>query len=188
MAKKAKPRTAAKSAPKRSAKYRSAPKQKPKPQARPKQTPKLKQAKPQGSRQIKQQVKQEVKSEAKEQIKEQVKEAAGPQQGDSCRVNSFVPGTTVLMADGSRKPIEEIKTGDKVMATDPETGETKAEPVVATIIGQGSKDLVKIAVRADGDQSGDQADSGALIATDGHPFWVPDRRARSRPLMRRSPR
>ncbi|OIK01331.1 hypothetical protein BIV25_05835 [Streptomyces sp. MUSC 14] len=178
VAKKAKARTAAKSAPKRSAKYRAAPKQapkpRPKPQARPRQTPKPRQARPQGSRQIKQQVKQEVKSEVKEQVKEQVREAALPQQGDSCRVNSFVPGTTVLMADGSRKPIEEVKTGDKVMATDPETGETKAEPVVATIIGQGSKDLVEITVRAAGDQSGKPAGSGALIATDGHPFWVPD--------------
>ncbi|MEU7179280.1 MULTISPECIES: polymorphic toxin-type HINT domain-containing protein [Streptomyces] len=178
VAKKAKPRTAAKAAPKRAAKYRSAPKQRPKPrpkpQARPKQTPKPKQAKPQGSRQIKRQIKQEVKSEAKEQVKEQVKEAATPQ---SCpTANSFVPGTTVLMADGTRKPIEEVRTGDKVMATDPETGETKAEPVVATIIGNGSKDLVQITVRADDgkDTTGGEVGSGALIATDGHPFWVPD--------------
>ncbi|WP_172450809.1 polymorphic toxin-type HINT domain-containing protein [Streptomyces kasugaensis] len=176
VAKKAKPRTAAKSAPKRAAKYRSAPKQRPKPkakpQARPKQTPKPKHAKPQGSRQVKQQIKHEVKQEVKEQAKEQVREAAQPQ---GCPTpNSFVPGTTVLMADGTHKPIEEIKTGDKVLATDPETGKAKAEPVVATIIGNGSKDLVKITVRADGDKGGEQADSGALIATDGHPFWVPD--------------
>ncbi|MEV4739879.1 polymorphic toxin-type HINT domain-containing protein [Streptomyces sp. NPDC049555] len=164
---KAKQRVAAKAAPKRAAKYREAPKQRPKPnpkpQPRPKPNPKPKQAKPQGS----QSVKQEIKKEVKQEVKEQAKEAAQPQ---SCPTgNSFVPGTTVLMADGSRKPIEQIKTGDKVLATDPETGETKAEPVVATIIGSGSKDLVKVTVSGER-----QGDNGALIATEGHPFWVPD--------------
>ncbi|MFI0263808.1 RHS repeat-associated core domain-containing protein [Streptomyces sp. NPDC017056] len=197
-AKKAKQRAASKAAPKRSAKYRSAPKQRPKPRAkpqpRPKPHPKPKQAKPQGSRQIKKEIKQEVK----EQVKEQVKEAAQPQQNQSCATNSFVPGTKVLMADGTRKPIEDVKTGDKVLATDPETGETKAEPVVATIIGEGSKDLVRLSVRTSAEGPGKDAapatarpgdsgktvkvsqpadpdgSTGSLIATDGHPFWVPD--------------
>ncbi|MFH8982957.1 polymorphic toxin-type HINT domain-containing protein [Streptomyces varsoviensis] len=162
---KVKQRVAAKAAPKRAAKYREAPKQRPKPhpkpQPRPKPNPKPKQAKPQGS----QSIKQEIKKEVKEEVKEQAKEAAQPQ---SCEANSFVPGTTVLMADGSRKPIEQIKTDDKVLATDPETGESKPEPVVATIIGNGSKDLVKLTVSGD-----DHATTGALIATEGHPFWVP---------------
>ncbi|MGW2819101.1 RHS repeat domain-containing protein [Streptomyces sp. NPDC001415] len=87
VAKKAKPRTAAKSAPKRSAKYRAAPKQKPKPkpkpQARPKQTPKPKQARPQGSKQIKQHIRQEIKQEAKEQAKDKVVEAARPNQSNT---------------------------------------------------------------------------------------------------------
>ncbi|WP_282572384.1 hypothetical protein [Streptomyces sp. D2-8] len=33
--------------------------------------------------------------------------------------NSFVPGTRVLMAAGSTKPIEKVDVGDKVIATDP---------------------------------------------------------------------
>ena len=37
------------------------------------------------------------------------------------RCHSFVPGTQVAMADGTYKPIEEV------LATDPETGETRAE-------------------------------------------------------------
>lgn len=53
--------------------------------------------------------------------------------------NSFVPGTLVVMADGSRKPIEDVKTGDVVLVTDPVTGKTTTKPVVATIIGQGTK-------------------------------------------------
>ncbi|MEO3862862.1 RHS repeat-associated core domain-containing protein [Acrocarpospora sp. B8E8] len=44
----------------------------------------------------------------------------------SCRLsNSFVPGTQVLMADGTHKPIEQIKIGDRVVATDPITGKTE---------------------------------------------------------------
>ncbi|MDU0305619.1 hypothetical protein, partial [Streptomyces sp. PAL114] len=63
--------------------------------------------------------------------------------GGSCPVgNSFVPGTKVLMADGTTKPIEEVKAGDKVVATDPETGETRIETVTAEIKGEGLKHLV----------------------------------------------
>ncbi|GCD42220.1 polymorphic toxin-type HINT domain-containing protein [Streptomyces paromomycinus] len=169
---KAKQRTANRAAPKRAAKYRHVAKQRPKPRAkptyRPRPKPAPKKARPQGSRQIKQQVKHEVRNQAKEQVREAVQPQGCP------TPNSFVPGTTVLMADGTRKPIEEIRTGDKVLATDPETGSTKAEAVVATIIGDGSKDLVKITVRADDGKGGAQAGDGALIATAGHPFWVPD--------------
>lgn len=39
-------------------------------------------------------------------------------------LNSFAGDTLVLMADGTKKPIKDVKPGDKVMATDPETGET----------------------------------------------------------------
>ncbi|MDG4832662.1 polymorphic toxin-type HINT domain-containing protein [Solwaraspora sp. WMMD1047] len=85
--------------------------------------------------------------------------------------NSFVPGTLVLLADGSTKRIEELDVGDLVVAADPESGETAAKPVVATIIGHGQKNLVEITVDTDGDRG--EAE-GVLIATDGHPFWVPE--------------
>ncbi|MCP4308037.1 MAG: hypothetical protein GY788_24825, partial [bacterium] len=42
---------------------------------------------------------------------------------------SFSGATLVLMADGSRKPIEDIEVGDKVLATDPEAGQTIAREV-----------------------------------------------------------
>ncbi|MEU8338741.1 polymorphic toxin-type HINT domain-containing protein, partial [Micromonospora tulbaghiae] len=83
--------------------------------------------------------------------------------------NSFVPGTLVVMADGSRKPIEDVKTGDMVLVTDPVTGKTTIKPVVATIIGQGSKNLVEVTIDPDGD-SGDATER--VVATDNHPFWV----------------
>ncbi|WP_308122590.1 polymorphic toxin-type HINT domain-containing protein [Streptomyces sp. WAC04114] len=90
----------------------------------------------------------------------------------SCKVgNSFTPGTKVLMADGSTKPIKDVDIGDKVLATDPETGETKVETVTAEIKGKGLKHLVKITVDIDGKKGSKTA---SVTATDGHPFWVPE--------------
>ncbi|MFI5931988.1 RHS repeat-associated core domain-containing protein [Actinoplanes sp. NPDC051494] len=93
----------------------------------------------------------------------------GGDSGASGSCNSFVPGTKVLMADGSTKPIEEVRLGDKVRTTDPETGKTRVETVSATIKGQGVKHLVKITVDTDGARGSGTAD---VTATSGHPFWV----------------
>ncbi|WP_169582870.1 polymorphic toxin-type HINT domain-containing protein [Microbacterium thalassium] len=96
--------------------------------------------------------------------------APKPQQSAaSCAINSFVPGTLVLLADGSKAAIETLRLGDKVLATDPTTGETSAQPVLATITGTGPKDLVTLTVTTD------TGDTGKVTATAGHPFWVPDR-------------
>ncbi|WP_214409289.1 polymorphic toxin-type HINT domain-containing protein [Sphaerisporangium fuscum] len=98
-------------------------------------------------------------------------EAEAGSAGKPC--NSFVPGTQVLMADGGYKPIERVKIGDLVAATDPRTGGTEAEPVTALITGAGTKHLVQVTVDADGDRGNA---SGSVTATDGHPFWVDDLR------------
>ncbi|SHK76461.1 RHS repeat-associated core domain-containing protein, partial [Nocardiopsis flavescens] len=117
--------------------------------------------------------------------------------GEGC--NSFVPGTHVVMADGSTKPIEEVETGDEVLATDPETGEQSARTVVATIVGSGAKMLVEITIDPTTERDApedetvsagvvevDAEDAGipgpvaagdVVIATDEHPFWVPDLKA-----------
>ncbi|WP_097240535.1 hypothetical protein [Streptomyces sp. 1331.2] len=47
--------------------------------------------------------------------------------------NSFPAGTPVLMGDGSHKPIETIRVGDTVLATDPLTGQSAGQKVDATI-------------------------------------------------------
>ncbi len=86
--------------------------------------------------------------------------------------NSFLPGTRVLMADGSTKPIEDVDVDDRVAARDPETGKEGIRPVTSLITGTGEKLLVKITVDADGDG----ADDGTVTATDGHPVWVDDER------------
>ncbi|MEV1287366.1 polymorphic toxin-type HINT domain-containing protein [Micromonospora sp. NPDC049679] len=83
--------------------------------------------------------------------------------------NSFTGETRVLMADGSHKRIDQVKVGDKVLATDPTTGRTEERAVTALIVGSGSKNLVEITVDIDG-KAGDA--TGKVTATDGHPFWV----------------
>ncbi|MFE5297147.1 ricin-type beta-trefoil lectin domain protein [Streptomyces sp. NPDC056632] len=98
---------------------------------------------------------------------------AGGGSGGSCPVpgNSFAPGTKVQMGDGSVKPIEQVKTGDKVVATNPKTGETRVETVTAEIKGQGPKRLVEVTIDTDGNAGSKTAQ---VTATDNHPFWVPD--------------
>lgn len=87
---------------------------------------------------------------------------SGKAGGGGC--NSFVPGTRVLMADGSTRAVEDVKAGDRVRATDPETGATTTGTVTADITGTGTKHLVKVEVEG----------AGSVTATDGHPFWVPE--------------
>jgi RHS repeat-associated protein len=85
--------------------------------------------------------------------------------------NSFTPDTRVRMANGTTKAIKDVDIGDKVLATDPKTGKTKARTVTAAIKGNGVKHLVKVTVDVDG-KKGDK--TASVIATDGHPFWVPE--------------
>ncbi|WP_394614549.1 LamG-like jellyroll fold domain-containing protein [Lentzea sp. JNUCC 0626] len=90
----------------------------------------------------------------------------------SCvRRNSFVADTPVLMEDGSSKPIQNVRVGDKVLATDPTTGETGAREVTGLITGEGDRELVTITVDTDG-AAGDKTD--VLTATGGHEFWIVD--------------
>ncbi|NXY96974.1 ricin-type beta-trefoil lectin domain protein [Streptomyces sp. BR123] len=78
--------------------------------------------------------------------------------------NSFVAGTLVQMADGSTKPIEELTSDDVVLATNPETGETAARNVTATIYTKDDKSYVDItAATPEG--------AANITATGHHPFW-----------------
>ncbi|GGM36461.1 hypothetical protein GCM10011608_21370 [Micromonospora sonchi] len=99
--------------------------------------------------------------------------SSGGSSGGSCKNphSSFVPGTKVLMADGSTKAIEEVERGDEVVVTDPATGRTEVDTVTATITGDGVKRLVKVTIDTDGDQGTETAE---VTATDNHPFWVPE--------------
>ncbi len=90
--------------------------------------------------------------------------------GRGAPCNSFVPGTQVLMADGTTKAIEDVKTGEKVLATDPKTGRTTVKTVTAEITGEGRKNLVRITLSI---EINGKKQTATITATDGHPFWVP---------------
>ncbi|MFF8772141.1 polymorphic toxin-type HINT domain-containing protein [Kitasatospora sp. NPDC015120] len=50
-----------------------------------------------------------------------------------CNTNSFPAGTSVVMADGSSRPIESLKVGDRILSTDPTTGITGPQTVTDTL-------------------------------------------------------
>jgi RHS repeat-associated protein len=75
-----------------------------------------------------------------------------------CQTHSFASGTQVLMADGTHKPIEDIRPGDQVLATDPETGETAVREVDATF--PHTDQLLTLRTSA-----------GEIVTTENHLFW-----------------
>ncbi len=82
----------------------------------------------------------------------------------AAKVCSFAGATTVLMADGTKKPIEEIEPGDKVIATDPETGEQVAKTVEHVFVHDDT--VVDLVV-----------DGEVITTTEDHTFWsVTDQR------------
>ncbi|MER7900868.1 polymorphic toxin-type HINT domain-containing protein, partial [Streptomyces sp. NPDC096046] len=97
---------------------------------------------------------------------------SGIKKGDSipqCLVpHSFTPGTHVLMADGSTKPIEEVRIGDKLVVSDPLTGETAVRAVVATIVTEDDKRFVELTVTQQQGRT-----TASLTSTTSHPFWSP---------------
>ncbi|MGE6727387.1 polymorphic toxin-type HINT domain-containing protein [Streptomyces niveus] len=85
------------------------------------------------------------------------------------KCHSFLPGTKVLLADGTAKNIEDVRKGDKVLASDPDTGETRSKEVIDTILTEDDKDFTELTVTTDGKQA-------TVVATDTHPFWSTDQK------------
>ncbi|MEU7231057.1 polymorphic toxin-type HINT domain-containing protein [Streptomyces chrestomyceticus] len=79
--------------------------------------------------------------------------------------HSFPAGTRVLTGDGATRPIEDIRTGDTVLATDPGSGVTGARRVDATIYTPDDREFTDITL--DRNSGG-----GSLTTTDSHPFWT----------------
>jgi RHS repeat-associated protein len=71
---------------------------------------------------------------------------------------SFEGTTRVLMADGTSKPIDEVRVGDEVLAQDPETGEKSTRKV--THLWVHDDEYVRLEI-------GD----GTVLTTANHPFW-----------------
>jgi len=82
--------------------------------------------------------------------------------------NSFGRGTPVLMADGTRKPIERVRVGDRILSTQPGSWRTATKVVTATIKGTGDKDLVDLTLDTDGDAG---TATAKLTTTAHHLFW-----------------
>lgn len=74
----------------------------------------------------------------------------------------FVAGTSVLTAFGY-VATENISAGDKVWAEDPETGEKAIKEVIQTFVNE-TDELVHVHVNGE-----------EIIATPGHPFYVPSK-------------
>ncbi|WP_433517715.1 polymorphic toxin-type HINT domain-containing protein [Nonomuraea sp. CA-143628] len=79
-------------------------------------------------------------------------------------LNSFAAGTQVLMADGTRKNIEDVKVGDEVWATNPETGQAGARKVTA-VHRNVDTEMADVAVQSDDGMP------STLHTTMEHPFW-----------------
>ncbi len=85
--------------------------------------------------------------------------------GGGCN-KCFLAGTAVLMADGTTEEIEDVRLGDEVLATDPETGESGPRTVTALIVTEDDKHFNKLSIATeDGVET--------LTATHEHPFWSP---------------
>ncbi|WP_169749638.1 polymorphic toxin-type HINT domain-containing protein [Streptomyces californicus] len=108
-------------------------------------------------------------SKAKDSLAAARKKAGRKGESGSCptspKNHSFLPGTQVLLADGTTKPIEDIELGDDVVVTDPESGETTVREVVATITTEDDKHFVDLTVK------GGSGTSASLVSTTTHPFW-----------------
>ncbi|MQY06986.1 polymorphic toxin-type HINT domain-containing protein [Actinomadura macrotermitis] len=83
--------------------------------------------------------------------------------------NSFVPGTPVLMADGTRRPIERVRRGELVWATDPQTGRSGPRAVTELRGDTARKRLVDLVVDPDGVIGGP---TSVITSTAEHPYWL----------------
>jgi RHS repeat-associated protein len=79
----------------------------------------------------------------------------------ACDANSFTGDTLVARADGTLVAISTLRAGDKVIATDPATGLTRAEPIEKVIVHGGRHTMVDVTL----------SDGSTITATDHHPFW-----------------
>ncbi|WP_051171853.1 MULTISPECIES: RHS repeat-associated core domain-containing protein [unclassified Amycolatopsis] len=82
----------------------------------------------------------------------------------SCPIaHSFTGDTLVLLADGSTKPISEIKVGDIVADSDPTTGRVQQHPVTAVHVTSDDRDRVELDLA--------DAEGRSLRTTEHHQIW-----------------
>ncbi|MEU8525035.1 toxin C-terminal domain-containing protein [Streptomyces sp. NPDC048629] len=104
--------------------------------------------------------------DAKKKVDGEKKDKPDEKKPTKCPIrHSFPPGTRVLVPGGLSVPIESVRLGDEVLATDPETGLTTLRTVGRTITTYDDKDFTRLTTAA-----------GTVTATDTHPFWLTDER------------
>lgn len=96
-------------------------------------------------------------------------DGAGDLAGATCGGGSFSPDTQVVMADGSTKPLGQVKVGDKVEATNTATGKSTVQTVTTVWVNHDT-DLMNVTVRFGGTTS-------VIHATQNHLFWDPAKNA-----------
>lgn len=85
----------------------------------------------------------------------------------TCKPHSFPGATLVLLADGTHRPIRDIRAGDQVLATDPEQRITGPRPVTEVFTTDGDKEFTAVTVDTVNGPAG-------VTATENHPFWRAD--------------
>jgi RHS repeat-associated protein len=94
--------------------------------------------------------------------------AAVSEAGPGCpATHSFVASTSVQLASGTTKPISTVKAGDTVLATDPQTGQTRPEKVQKVIVTRTDEDFTDLTISSPKANSPPQK----LTTTWHHPFW-----------------
>ncbi|GHI27869.1 hypothetical protein Shyd_92400 [Streptomyces hydrogenans] len=80
--------------------------------------------------------------------------------------HSFTADTRVSVEGGGTKRIADIEIGDRVLATDPQTGETSYRSVTAVIVTRDDKRFTDLTIEG---PSGEAPQT--LTTTEHHPFW-----------------
>ncbi|MFC5766753.1 RHS repeat-associated core domain-containing protein [Actinacidiphila bryophytorum] len=104
-------------------------------------------------------------NDAKAAADEAAKEAPSP--APTC--HSFLAQTPVAMASGDPKAISDLKVGDAVQATDPQTGLTRPEKVQKVIVTHTDEEFTDLTLTTD--DAHPNAPPAHLTTTWHHPFW-----------------
>lgn len=85
-----------------------------------------------------------------------------------CAGQSFTPDTLVLLADGTNRPISQLRGGDQVWSTNPASGQSGPQTVQAVLVNHDTNLLDLTITNAAGASS-------VINTTSGHPFYSPNR-------------
>ena len=85
-----------------------------------------------------------------------------------CAGQSFSPDTLVLLANGNKRPIAELKAGERVWSFDPETGHTSGQLVQAVLVNHDTE-LIDLTITSPADVT------SVIHTTANHPFYSTDR-------------